>query len=56
LGADGFFADLDEAQNKNADNETADLFSILYQLEQFRTCEGVFHFKNFLSLAMNGRN
>ena len=45
MGAIGFFGDLIEAQNKNADNETADLFSILYQLERFRTCDGVFHFK-----------
>ena len=45
LGSGGFFEDLIEAQNKNADNETQDLFSILYQLEQFRTCEGILHFK-----------
>ena len=34
-----------EAEHKNAENESADLFSILYQLEQFRNCDGVFHFK-----------
>ena len=45
LGKGGFFADHTEAGNKNADNETADLFSILYQLEQYRTCTGEFHFK-----------
>ena len=45
LGSGGFFEDLIEAQNKNADNETQDLFSVLYQLEHFRTCEGILHFK-----------
>ena len=45
MGIDGFFADHAEALNKNADNETADLFSILYQLDQYRTCSGEFHFK-----------
>ena len=42
---DGFFLDHKEAENKNADNEKADMFSILYQLEQYRTCSGEFHFK-----------
>merc|ERR1711892_1305385 len=41
----GYFGDLMEAEHKNAENESADLFSILYQLEQFRNCDGVFHFK-----------
>ena len=45
MGKDGYFKDLEEAKNKNADNETADLFSVLDQLEQFRTCNGHFHFK-----------
>ena len=30
---------------KNADNDTADLFSILDELEWYRTCSGDFHFK-----------
>ena len=41
----GFFADLEEAKNKNADDEDADLFSVLDQLESYRTCSGQFHFK-----------
>ena len=45
LGKDGFFKDLKDTHNKNADNETADLFSILDQLEQYRTCRGDFHLK-----------
>ena len=45
LEAKGFFKDQKEALNKNADNEDADMFSILYQLEQYRNCEGDFHFK-----------
>ena len=40
-----FFSDLEEAKNKNADDENSDLFSILGQLESFRTCSGNFHFK-----------
>ena len=42
---EGLFADLEEAKNKNAYDENADLFSILGELEQFRTCNGDFHFK-----------
>lgn len=42
---DGYFVDHAEALNKNAENETADMYSILYQLEQYRTCSGLFHFK-----------
>ena len=45
MGTKGFFKDHSEALNKNADNEDADIFSILYQLEQYRTCNGDFHFK-----------
>ena len=45
MGRKGFFKDKIEALNKNADNEDADIFSILYQLEQYRNCEGDFHFK-----------
>ena len=42
---EGFFEDWDEALNKNEDDEDANLFSILYKLEQYRTCSGDFHFK-----------
>ena len=45
MGKDGYFKDLEEAKNKNADNEDADLFSVLDQLEKYRTCTGKFHFK-----------
>ena len=45
LGKNGFFANHADAHNKNADNETADMFSILDQLEDFRDCDGNFHFK-----------
>ena len=44
-GKNGYFADQNEALNKNADNEDADMFSILDQLEQYRTCDGQLHFK-----------
>ena len=36
---------MEDAQNKNADNEEADMFSILDQLELYRNCEGHFHLK-----------
>ena len=39
------FADHNETTHKNAENETANLFSILFKLEGMRTCEGLFHFK-----------
>ena len=41
----GLFANLDEAKQKNIDNEDAALFSILYNLESMRNADGVFHFK-----------
>ena len=40
----GVFADNEEAKNKNNDDENADLYSILYDLESFRKAGG-FHFK-----------
>ena len=36
---------MEEAKNKNPDDENADLFSILGQLERYRRCSGIFHFK-----------
>ena len=39
------FKDLKEAENKNAENETANLFSILDQLEKYRDCNGDLHLK-----------
>ena len=41
----GFFKNEEEALNKNDEDENSDMFSILYQLERFRTCNGDFHFK-----------
>ena len=40
----GVFADNEEAKNKNSDDENADLYSILYDLESFRK-NGGFHFR-----------
>ena len=45
LGTAGFFKDLKDAQNKNAENETADMFSVLGELDQYRSCSGGFHFQ-----------
>ena len=45
MDKDGFFKDLNDAMNKNADDEDANMFSILDQLEQYRNCRGEFHFK-----------
>ena len=45
LGEAGFFIDHSDAMNKNADDEDADMFSILDQLEQYRTCTCTLHFK-----------
>ena len=45
LGKEGFFTDHEDAMNRNPDNETADLFSILGELEHFRNCDGHFHLK-----------
>ena len=45
LGKKGFFANHEDAHNKNSDNETADMFSILDQIEEYRNCDGNFHFK-----------
>ena len=45
LGKKGFFANHEDAHNKNSDNETADMFSILDQVEEYRNCDGNFHFK-----------
>ena len=45
MGKDGFFIDHEDAKNRNSDNETANLFSVLGQLEQYRNCKGDFHFK-----------
>ena len=39
------FKDLKEAENKNAKNETANLFSILDQLDNYRDCNGDLHLK-----------
>jgi len=41
----GLFSDLDDAKRKNIDDNEADLFSILYDLESMRNEDGVFHFK-----------
>ena len=41
----GYFESREEAFNKNPDDEEAELFSILDQLEPLRTCGGDFHFK-----------
>ena len=41
----GFFADYAEAGNKNAEDENADLFSILNTLDFFRGLDGKFLFK-----------
>jgi len=41
----GLFANLDEAKKKNIDDESASLFSVLYNLESMRNDDGVFHFK-----------
>ena len=43
--AGGLFANLEEAKKKNVDDENAELFSILYDLESMRNDAGVFHFK-----------
>ena len=45
LGKDGFFKDQTDALNKNSDDENANMFSILDQLEEYRSCNGEFHFK-----------
>ena len=45
LGKNGFFMDHKDAKTKNPNNETAELFSILGELEQYRSCSGDFHFK-----------
>ena len=45
LGDTGFFTDRADAMNKNANDEDADMFSILNQLEEYRTCNGSFHFR-----------
>ena len=45
MGKEGFFKDGPDALNKNADDEDADMFSILDQLEEYRNCNGTFHFK-----------
>jgi len=41
----GLFANLEEAKKKNVDDENALLYSILYNLEAYRTNQGYFHFK-----------
>eukprot|EP00091_Calanus_sinicus_P000622 TRINITY_DN10538_c0_g1_i1.p1 TRINITY_DN10538_c0_g1~~TRINITY_DN10538_c0_g1_i1.p1 ORF type:complete len:207 (+),score=44.02 TRINITY_DN10538_c0_g1_i1:516-1136(+) len=41
----GFFINLEDVKSKNPENENADLFSILDQLEMFRDKEGFFRFK-----------
>ena len=41
----GFFADLEEAKKKNVNDENAQLFSKLYDLESMKDNDGVFHFK-----------
>ena len=41
----GVFENVTDALSKNPKDENAKLFSILDQLENFRTCEGAFHFK-----------
>ena len=41
----GLFANLEEAKRKNIDDENALLYSILYNLEAYRTTQGYFHFK-----------
>ena len=43
--AGGLFSDRDDAMYKNPDNPEADLFSVLYRLEDFRDADGNFHFK-----------
>ena len=43
--AGGLFSDTDDAMYKNPDNPEADLFSVLYRLEDFRDADGNFHFK-----------
>ena len=42
-GKEGFFKDQADAKNRNAQDESADLFSILDQLEEYRLCSGDFH-------------
>ena len=44
LENEGFFEDDMDTLSKNPDDVNADMFSILDQLEQFRTCHGEFHF------------
>ena len=41
----GLFADLEDAKNKNSEQENSTLFSILDQLEKFRDTQGNFQFK-----------
>jgi len=41
----GFFSNLEETKKKNANDENALLFSILYNLEAYRMKKGHFHFK-----------
>ena len=41
----GYFESREEAFNKNSNDEEAELFSILDQLDTLRTCGGAFHFK-----------
>lgn len=43
--AGGLFANLEDAKNKNPQNENSKLFSILDQLEKFRDAEGNFELK-----------
>ena len=43
--AGGLFANLEEAKKKNVDDENAELFSTLYDLESMRNDARVFHFK-----------
>ena len=49
--AGGVFGSVEEALNKNPDNPDAPLFSILDQMETFRTDWGVFH----LNLCAGGK-
>ena len=55
LGKEGFFTDHEDAMNRNPDNETADLFSILGELEHFRNCVTVEN-KHLFSLHNRGIN
>ena len=43
--SEGFFTNMEDSKSKNIDDKNADMFSILHDLENHRTCGSDFHFK-----------